>query len=155
MKMPIKAIDCAAYLVEYAKSKGNPISNLQLQKMLFFAQVDYMTSHQGNRLFDDSIYAWQYGPVIPQVYNAYSCYGGSPIQSASADGRVSAVKSAGAQTSLTAVYEKWAYMPAWKLVAESHEPGKAWDRIYNRNGINGSGYGMVIGPDVIMESYAG
>lgn len=153
--MSNRAIDCAAYLVNYAKSKKNLISNLQLQKMLFFAQVDYMTKHHGDELFDDPIFAWQYGPVIPDVYNAYSCYGGSPIQDVSPGGRAADIKEAEARDSLNAVYENWVGRPAWSLVAESHKPGKAWDCVYNRNGASGSGYGMVISPDVIMETYAG
>lgn len=75
----MKAIQCAAFLVGHACENKKLISNLQLQKMLFFAQVDYMQKHDWNKLFDDEIRAWQYGPVIPYVYNAYSRYGGSPI----------------------------------------------------------------------------
>lgn len=161
--MPIKAMTCAAYLVSYAIDKKNPISNLQLQKMLFFAQVDYMIKHDGEKLFSDDIYAWQYGPVIPYVYNAYSRYGGSPILQVllpdqdeadinlfqqGADPVIAAMRQ-----SLIGVYETWANRPAWLLVAESHKPGKAWDCVYNRNGVQCSGYGDVISDQLIMDTY--
>lgn len=55
--MPAKAIDCAAFLVSHAIESDKRITNLQLQKMLFFAQVDYMTAHNGRKLFGDDIYA--------------------------------------------------------------------------------------------------
>lgn len=162
--MSTRAMDCAAYLVNYAKKNGNPVSNLQLQKMLFFAQVDYMTRHAGQKLFTDKIYAWQYGPVIPYVYSAYSRYGGSPILQpvASPQGDLADAEDfqkradsldADKQGSLTSVYDTWANRPVWAIVAESHKPGKAWDRAYNRDGVACSGYGDVIDDDLIMATY--
>jgi hypothetical protein len=38
------------------------------------------------------------------------------------------------------------------LVAAVHEKGKAWDLVYNRNGI-GSGNGTIIDVDTIMNTY--
>ena len=160
----MSAIDCAAFLVGYACDNKQNISNLQLQKMLFFAQVDYMRAHNCAKLFDDDIHAWQYGPVVPYVYNAYSRYGGSPIlsiESPSQDDLVSItsfLKSHDAsdsdrKQSLTRVFAKWVNKPAWSLVAESHEEGKAWDLVYNRNGVPASGYGDVIPDYVIRDSY--
>lgn len=162
--MAMKAIACAAYLVERAIHKENPISNLQLQKMLFFAQVDHMTKNDGARLFSDDIYAWQYGPVIPYVYNAYSRYGGSPIRQAHLPEQADILDSNNLQTgttpdvlsmqeSLENVYDIWAGRPAWDLVAESHKQGKAWDLVYNRGGVMRSGYGDVISDQLIMDTY--
>ena len=160
----MKAIECAAFLVSHACENNKLISNLQLQKMLFFAQVDYMKKHDWNKLFDDEIHAWQYGPVIPYVYNAYSRYGGSPIlrPEFSLDGTPFDIesfkydhkkRSIDMRASLESVYTEWVDKPARALVAESHEKGKAWDRVYNRNEKEASGYGDVITDDIIRETY--
>lgn len=160
----MKAIQCAAFLVSHACENNKLISNLQLQKMLFFAQVDFMKNHSWNKLFDDEIHAWQYGPVIPYVYNAYSRYGGSPIlrpefaldetpfdvESFKQDLNNQAVDM---RASIVSVYEKWVDKPAWALVAESHEKDKAWDRVYNRDEKEASGYGDVITDEIIKETY--
>ena len=160
----MKAIQCAAFLVSHACGNNKLICNLQLQKMLFFAQVDYMQRHDGDKLFDDEIRAWQYGTVIPYVYNAYSRYGGSPIlrpefspdeipfdiELFKQDSNIQAVDM---KTSLVSVYEKWVDKPAWSLVAESHEKGKAWDRVYNRDEKEASGYGDVISDEIIKATY--
>ncbi len=162
--MPIKAMDCAAFLVNYALEKESPVSNLQLQKMLFFAQVDYMTHHAGQKLFPDDIYAWQYGPVIPYVYSAYSRYGGSPILQpvaspqngfAGVDELRQCVDSMDEDRlqSLVKIYNIWANRPVWAIVAESHKPGMAWDRAYNRDGVPCSGYGDKINDALIMDTY--
>ena len=39
------------------------------------------------------------------------------------------------------------------LVAESHEKGKAWDCVYNRDEKEASGYGDVITDEIIKATY--
>lgn len=161
--MSVRAIDCAAYLVAHANDECHPISNFQLQKLLFFAQIKYMVSHHGNKMFSDDIYAWQYGPVIPRVYSAYSHNGDSPIEHVSAieqngtfneDAFVGRVNQANPsiRETLDSVFNEWTHKPAWSLVAAVHEKGKAWDLVYNRNG-SGSGNGTIIDVDTIMNTY--
>lgn len=161
--MSARAIDCAAYLVAHANDERHPISNLQLQKMLFFAQTKYMVSHQGKKLFSDDIYAWQYGPVIPRVYSAYSRNGGSPIERVSPIGQdgqfdkdafvmLANREDPAIRETLDSVFNEWVNKPAWSLVAASHKKGMAWDLVYNRNG-KGSGNGTIIDADTIMETY--
>ena len=54
------------------------ITNLKLQKMLYFAQVYYLVK-LGRPLFSDKIEAWKYGPVIPDIYRKYKKNGSNPI----------------------------------------------------------------------------
>lgn len=54
------------------------VTNLKLQKILYFAQA-YFLSKIGRPLFSDSIEAWGYGPVVPTIYHAYKRKGSSPI----------------------------------------------------------------------------
>lgn len=54
------------------------ITNLKLQKIVFLAQAAYLAI-KGKPLFDDEIQAWQYGPVIPSLYNSYKECGRNPI----------------------------------------------------------------------------
>lgn len=93
------------------------------------------------------------------VYNAYSHYGGSPIREVSTPLGQAVVGSdvrlddPEMEHAITRVYEKWVDKPAWSLVAESHKPGMAWDRVYNRGGKSGSGYGQIIDDATIMDAY--
>lgn len=68
----------ADYLVVHGMDSGRPISNLQLQKILYVCQHDAILS-MGEPLFDDDFYVWCYGPVIPDVYRRWSLYGGGEI----------------------------------------------------------------------------
>ncbi len=45
------------------------LTNLRLQKLLYFAQKEFVRN--GKILFDDSIYHWQYGPVVKTVYHRF------------------------------------------------------------------------------------
>lgn len=56
------------------------VSNLRLQKIMFMAQMFYMGEHDGERLFDASFEAWDYGPVIPQLYHKVKAFGSSPVE---------------------------------------------------------------------------
>lgn len=154
------AADVAACIVNMAISNGKPVSNLQLQKILYFAQRDYIRSHNGNVLFPDSFEAWQYGPVVPSVYRSYSIFGGSPIFKAAeyrdfnifVGKREPIEKVDGIELdSVAETYRKWGFLPAWQLVESTHKPGGAWDSVYNRDGKSGSGYKDVIPVDAIRN----
>lgn len=69
------ALSVANYVLTNAKE---PISNLKLQKMLYFIQ-GFALVRLGHPLFDDEIQAWTYGPVIPSVYQEYMHYGSNNI----------------------------------------------------------------------------
>ncbi len=56
----------------------NGISNLKLQKLLYYAK-GYSLAILNNSFFTDSFYAWRHGPVIPDMYHEYKKYGSNPI----------------------------------------------------------------------------
>ncbi|GHU69931.1 hypothetical protein FACS1894184_14690 [Clostridia bacterium] len=77
----MKAIDAANFFVDVcAKSDTHDyMTNLRLQKLLFFAQ-GWSLVIRGVPLFDDPIEAWQYGPVVPTVYRELSVNWKNPIR---------------------------------------------------------------------------
>lgn len=70
--MAYKVIDIANQLLvkAYRASDGELMTNLKLQKMLYYQQGFHL-AYFGTPLFDDEIEAWMYGPVVPSVYNHY------------------------------------------------------------------------------------
>ena len=63
--MENKALDVAKYMVTKCVQDKCPISNLQVQKILYFIQKDFLQN--GSEAFSDDIEAWQFGPVVPEV----------------------------------------------------------------------------------------
>ena len=68
----------ARYIVRACHDRGLAVSNLKLQKLLYYAQGLYLANHD-EPLFDDDFEAWVHGPVIRTVYGQYSEYGYGPI----------------------------------------------------------------------------
>lgn len=75
----LTAKDIANYfLSQVCEECGDSISNLKLQKLVYYAQGFYLALH-GKPLFKDEIRAWQHGPVVPLLYRKYSSYEANPI----------------------------------------------------------------------------
>ncbi len=72
------ALDVAKYAVAYSNQQGYRMSNLKLQKILYFIQAQYLVG-EGTACFDDEIEAWDFGPVVPTVYQYYRGYGSVSI----------------------------------------------------------------------------
>ena len=47
------------------------MTNMQLNRLLYIAQLYYMHDHDGKPLFSDDIEAWEHGPVIYSIYKKY------------------------------------------------------------------------------------
>lgn len=68
----------AAYFVNIGIQENNPVTQMKLQKMVYFAQgVNLAVNDQP--IIKEGIEAWKYGPVIPILYNYYKLYGNMPI----------------------------------------------------------------------------
>ena len=66
---------------KYICEKGGwKVSNLQLQKVLYLAQMIYMGRNDGEPLTQAKFEAWDYGPVEPTVYRKVRMFGSAPIQ---------------------------------------------------------------------------
>lgn len=74
----MRAIDVANYIVTYCHEKGINISNLKLQKLLYFVQASFLINNLGP-CFRDEIEAWDFGPVVPKVYREYRGFGSGNI----------------------------------------------------------------------------
>ena len=69
----------AEYVITYSEVKDYGISNLKLQKILYLIQA-YSLIHTKKPCFSEDIEAWDFGPVIPEVYRKYKQFGSTDIQ---------------------------------------------------------------------------
>ncbi len=74
-----KSIDIAAQIIKLSNEIGEPITNMKLQKLIYYVYAWYAVE-KGKPLFDEPIYAWKYGPVIASVYRAYQKFGADVIK---------------------------------------------------------------------------
>ena len=78
--------------------------------------------------FDDPIEAWQFGPVIREVYYIYCYFGSIPIER---EYECIALDTT-AKAIIDRIIEEKRDLPPWALVTATHEPGKAWSRAYKK-----------------------
>ncbi len=72
------ALEVAKYVINYSIETGNEVSNLKLQKLLYYIQAAFLVD-EDRKCFNDPIIAWEYGPVVESVYKHYKKYGRNDI----------------------------------------------------------------------------
>jgi uncharacterized phage-associated protein len=72
------ANEAAEYLISLAHERGEPVNNLKLQRLLYYAQAWHL-GLEGTPLFPEKFEAWMTGPLIPALYWAYKPHGIRPI----------------------------------------------------------------------------
>lgn len=61
------------YIIWLHQDSGDVITNLRLQKLLYYAQAWYLALYD-EALFDDDFEAWIHGPVLPAIYQRFKSY---------------------------------------------------------------------------------
>ncbi|MBO1348259.1 MAG: DUF4065 domain-containing protein [Hormoscilla sp. GUM202] len=78
MKTITTAGEIADYFIWVANDTGSFISNLKLQKLVYYAQAWHLAIHD-SPLFEDDFEAWVHGPVIPALFEEYKKFQWKPI----------------------------------------------------------------------------
>ncbi|HBC4462986.1 TPA: hypothetical protein KER80_000025 [Enterococcus faecalis] len=76
--------DLANHIIARAQNTKLGITNLQLQKVLYFTLIDGLKQEiidesWLSKQYDSNFFVWRYGPVVKTIYEKYSVYGGAKI----------------------------------------------------------------------------
>ena len=135
----VTAKEIASYFIAKANAQGsesaelsgnNDLTNLKLQKILYFAQVEHL-QEKGAPLFDDEIQAWQYGPVVKEVYDWLKGCGAYVITEFDVELADTSKISEETKSFLNKIWDKYSRYSAWGLVEKTHKEGSAWDLVYD------------------------
>lgn len=74
----VAALDLAKYIVHKANDMNESITHLKLQKILYYV-AGVFAGALNKYAFSDSIEAWQYGPVVRNVYIEFCSWGSLPL----------------------------------------------------------------------------
>ncbi|MCY4088947.1 MAG: DUF4065 domain-containing protein [Candidatus Saccharibacteria bacterium] len=144
LKSPYQAMDIADWFIDRANkdlTNNNPkstekeyaeyISHLKLQKLLYFTQAAHLALYE-RALFKDKIEAWDYGPVIPSVYQHFKSQRSRFIRNPKSLQYKKIDKDA--QEFLEQIWQIFGKFSASKLVnlTHSHEPWKSACKKTNR-----------------------
>ncbi len=108
----------AKYILSLSEPEFDVISNLKLQKVLYYCQ-GFSLAITKLPLFAEPIVVWQHGPVVISVYNQYNQYGSQPIPHP--DDIETLPLSAGEKAFIELIYNECAKYSAWELRDKTHE----------------------------------
>ena len=121
------ACEVANYLVYLTSTVCDDLSNMKLNKILYYAQGHYLQI-TGNVLFPDKIEAWDHGPIVDAVYQQYKTYGDSAILTWN-DSILNKI-SENEQDFLIDIARTYSRYTASALRNMTHMPNSPWDKVY-------------------------
>jgi uncharacterized phage-associated protein len=160
--MPFPASCIANEFLKIAKAKGDALTQMKLQKLVYFAHGWYLAL-TGQPLISERVEAWQYGPVIRALYQDFKAYGNDPIKAPAAGFQMDGGKLKSKTLSLddcaekeeadqakalvARIYEVYGRFSAVRLSNSTHMPGTPWDQIYQ------NGKKSLVIPDEFIRQY--
>lgn len=121
----------AKYIISYFSDNDKEITNLKIQKLLYFLEAIYMVVSDEKSLFNENFYAWNFGPVSDAVYEQYKNFGRTPIV---LEEKVMIPKYN--LVYIKILFDLFANYTSYQLVALSHLPSSPWHDIYVKYGEN-------------------
>lgn len=77
--MPVRPDLIADYLILECRERGELLTNLKLQKLLYYAQAWYLAL-KNEPLFEEDFQAWVHGPVLLTQYHRFRDCKWKPIE---------------------------------------------------------------------------
>lgn len=136
----------ANVLIDRSLQDEKPLTPLQIIKLVYFCH-GWMLGLYGRPLVSQSVEAWQYGPVIADVYRQLRRWRDNPVKRRL---RVSSESfDAQEEDIIRQVYEKYGVLDGIRLSQLTHAPGTPWAHVWFKAGKN-----SVVPNNMIKEHYA-
>lgn len=144
----------ANYYIQKSFDTGVPLSIMKLLKLVYIAH-GWHRGYFSENLINDSVEAWKYGPVIPDLYRKLKHFGRRTIDSP-IDGyppiQACQLPSQFTIALLDRVWDQYSQKDGIQLSALTHQKGTPWEQVWNDRG--GSEYmGAIVPNDLIDQHY--
>lgn len=113
----------ANWFIQRSTSDGKALSIMSLLKLVYIAH-GWNLEMRNAPLFGNKIEAWQYGPVIRDVYNAFRPQG---VNLKTIDPSFPQAVEQEAASFLEEIYKIYGNMSAFRLSEITHEAGGPWE----------------------------
>lgn len=149
----------ANLMLDEADRRGLRITNLALQKLLYFAHGIYLTKEKCP-LVSGYFEAWQYGPVHPAVYRAFKSSGSGPIstRAVAKDPLTGETRELSKPTDMVVidlvsdVTKSYGHLSPGRLVDLSHAKDSPWSAVVDKARTEVA-FGMRIPDNMILERF--
>lgn len=120
-------------------------TTMQIIKLVYICH-GWMLGIYNKKLMSEPVEAWQYGPVVPNVYRTFKAFRGDPIDVALQD--FSAKFDYQQNALVKEVIKQYRDYDGWALSHITHRKGTPWDIVFR----DGKGLGAII-PDKLIQRY--
>ena len=125
MNKEISILDVAKELICKFNREDKDITQLKLQKLLYFIEAYYMAMYDKDSLYKEKFYAWTYGPVSKEIYSKYKNYMDLPIRES---GCANNLEIFGEEiiSSFNRIYNVFGKLTSSQLIKLTHMQGSPW-----------------------------
>ena len=129
-----------------AREVGESLTPMQVLKLVYIAHGWMLALHH-RPLIADEVQAWQYGPVIPKLYNSIRRYRSAPVQEI--DGLPMETLDDDELSIVRQTFEIYGSLTGPALSRMTHAKNTPWDMTYEPGS-----FGIPIPNDLIEDHYS-
>lgn len=137
----------ANYFLDKADEQGKELSPLKVIKLVYIAH-GFMLANRRTGLIADVVEAWEYGPVVADLYHALKRYGNDPIPVRLDEQLASFDFSDDERAVMDKVFDHYGKFSGGGLSSLTHQEGTPWDKVWK-----GLGKNAIIPDEMTREHY--
>lgn len=119
-------------ILNLAQHENIPVDPLKMMKLVYLCH-GWSLSISSDNLINEEVEAWQYGPVISELYNRIRHFRASPITQVSCGAEILSQEQKQMIKSVFDVYKNYSGL---QLSEMTHRPGTPWSEIWETRGKN-------------------
>ena len=116
-------------IIRHAQEEEKSVTPLQVKKLVYYCHA-WMLGLYGQPLLRQPIEAWQYGPVVRDIYVSLYRYGSNPIEREidQPDEKYTELET----DLISQVWEKYGHLTGFQLSERTHRIGTPWYKVWHR-----------------------
>lgn len=119
----------ASHLLNIANRENVPLTPLKLMKLVYLCE-GWSLAMRKDSLIKEEVEAWQYGPVIPELYQLIKQFRAAPVKQI---GAFVEQMSDEQKRLIEAVFSAYKHLTGIQLSDLTHQPGTPWSQVYKKN----------------------
>lgn len=135
----------ANYFIKIGINKERRLTNMQVQKLVYFAHGWHLALTGKPLIFDD-VKAWTFGPVLPEVYENLRQYKASPVGLPIQPDSSNKLEDTVTGRFLDRIFQKYGHLDGIKMSYLTHKPETPWQKTWDEDP-----FGVI--PNDLIESH--
>jgi len=125
----------AYYLINKFNQNGQDVTNMQIQKLMYFFEAYYMNIYEDvDKLYEGNFNAWAFGPVAIPLYTEFKRFGNGKIILTDDNKEKGNGIAENKKELLDNIYQAFKGISAMQLVEWTYMKDSPWSKVWERNG---------------------